>query len=188
MFCPKCGASLKDGAKFCHSCGFNMVETPAAPQPQQPQQQPQYQQQPQQPAVQGQGFDFSKITVKEWIYAGIAFTGVIAVFLPWVTVSFGPWGHASSGGLNSAFGVFSLLVFLGIAGLVLFGKLIGLTEDVSGKILKFAPLGVISFCLIDVIRFLARSHGYAKPGFGLIIAILVSVALVLIGFKVIKLK
>jgi hypothetical protein len=39
MFCPKCGATLKDGAKFCHSCGFNMVENPVNPQPQPQQQQ-----------------------------------------------------------------------------------------------------------------------------------------------------
>ncbi|MFA4850946.1 MAG: YIP1 family protein [Bacteroidales bacterium] len=39
MFCPKCGTSLEDGAKFCHSCGFNNAETPVNPQPQQQQQQ-----------------------------------------------------------------------------------------------------------------------------------------------------
>ena len=40
MFCPKCGATLKEGAKFCHVCGYNMGEAPSNPQPQQ-QQQPQ---------------------------------------------------------------------------------------------------------------------------------------------------
>jgi len=41
MFCPKCGATLKDGAKFCHACGFTLVDPAvnAQPQPQQPQQQ-----------------------------------------------------------------------------------------------------------------------------------------------------
>jgi hypothetical protein len=39
MFCPKCGAQLKEGAKFCHVCGFNIIETPVVPPPPQPQQQ-----------------------------------------------------------------------------------------------------------------------------------------------------
>ncbi|MGD0712187.1 MAG: zinc-ribbon domain-containing protein, partial [Bacteroidales bacterium] len=50
MFCPKCGAELKEGAKFCHKCGFNMSETPVTPPPPQQQQQPpQQQSQPQNP-------------------------------------------------------------------------------------------------------------------------------------------
>ena len=61
MFCPKCGAQLRDGSKFCVSCGFALGApmAQAAPQQQsqpqfrqyQPQyqqyQQPQYQQYPQ---------------------------------------------------------------------------------------------------------------------------------------------
>jgi len=39
MDCPKCNAPLKDGAQFCHVCGFNMSGGSANPQPQQPQQQ-----------------------------------------------------------------------------------------------------------------------------------------------------
>jgi len=38
MFCPKCSTSLKDGAKFCHSCG-NTIEPSANSQPQEQQQQ-----------------------------------------------------------------------------------------------------------------------------------------------------
>jgi hypothetical protein len=41
MNCPKCNASLKDGAQFCHVCGFNMSGATQNPQPQQ--QQPQQQ-------------------------------------------------------------------------------------------------------------------------------------------------
>jgi hypothetical protein len=177
MFCPKCGASLKDGAKFCHSCGYNMVETPATPQPQQQSQQPAAEQ----PA--GPGFDISKTPMKDWIFAGAAMTGAICVFLPWISA-----GWFTISGLNSTLGVFSLLVFLGIAGLVIFGQVIGLKNDVKEKILKFAPLGVASFLLIDLLRILVRSHGYASPGFGLILALLISVALILLGLKVIKLK
>ncbi len=44
MFCPKCGAELKAGAKFCHVCGFNLTEAPVTPPPPQQQQTP-----PQQP-------------------------------------------------------------------------------------------------------------------------------------------
>ena len=33
MICPKCGANLMDGAKFCGSCGLTMSATPPSPQP-----------------------------------------------------------------------------------------------------------------------------------------------------------
>lgn len=183
MFCPKCGASLKEGAKFCHTCGFNMTETPAAP-PAQPQQQPQ---QPQSPSNPGQGFDISKVPVKDWIHAGIAFTGVICTFLPWGTAGYGYFRFSISG-IDSTFGVLSLLVFLGIAGVVIAGKLIGLAETAKNQILKFAPLGVASFLFFDILRLVVRSRGALSPGFGLILAIIISIALILFGFKVIKLK
>lgn len=32
-FCPQCGAELKEGAKFCASCGFQLAVTPQAPPP-----------------------------------------------------------------------------------------------------------------------------------------------------------
>ena len=53
MFCPNCGASLPENAKFCTGCGTPIQQAAPAPQPQpqmQPQQ-PQYQQ-PQQPQYQ----------------------------------------------------------------------------------------------------------------------------------------
>lgn len=181
MNCPKCNASLKDGAQFCHVCGFNMSSAPADQQPQQ--QQPQ-QQQP----IPGQGFDINKIPTKVWIVAGIAFFGVICTFLPWVTVSMGYWGSVSANGLNSAFGVLAMLGFLAIAGDVLFWQALGLKEKVKDQILLFTSFGVAAFCLIDLIRFLSQSGGYARPGFGMILAILVSVALILINLKIIKLK
>jgi hypothetical protein len=53
MLCPKCNATLKEGAKFCHICGFNSMEMPVNPPVQQQYQtqvQPQYQT-PVQPSV-----------------------------------------------------------------------------------------------------------------------------------------
>ncbi len=46
MFCPKCGTPLKDGAKFCHICGFNIAETTSNPEQQQSPQSQQQQQNP----------------------------------------------------------------------------------------------------------------------------------------------
>lgn len=182
MFCPKCGASLKDGAKFCHTCGVNMVETPATPQPQQQQQQTTNEEHPV-----GPGFDISKTPMSAWIIAGAATLGAICTFLPWFTAGYGYWSISVSG-TDSALGVLSLLVFLGIAGVAIFGQVIGLNDETKGQILKFASLGVGSFLIIDLIRLYARSHGGVSPGFGLIVAILLSIGLILINLKVIKLK
>ncbi len=201
MFCPKCGATLKDGAKFCHACGVTIGDTPVNPQAQQPYQQQQqqpYQQQPQQ-SFSGQGFDFSKIPTKVWIVAGVAFLGVICTFLPWITVSsvasafFGEIGGSysvSASGLSSGFGILTMLCFLVIAAGTIFWQAIGLNEKVKDQIMMFTGFGAAAFCLIDLIRFLAQSAPYSsvRPGFGLIIAILVAVALILFNLKVIKLK
>lgn len=37
MFCPKCGAEMKEGAKFCHVCGLTLGDAPVNPQIQQTQ-------------------------------------------------------------------------------------------------------------------------------------------------------
>lgn len=200
MFCPKCGTALKEGAKFCHVCGFNTGETPVVPQPQQPAQ-PEQQYQPatppqtnyQQPA--GAGFDISKITLSTWIIAGAATLGALCTFLPWVSVSVGGWGRNSVLGIESIFGVLSLLTFLGIAGVAMFGKAINFPPALCEKIISFGGIGTGTFCLIDIIRFIARSGNQfwgvsvsITPGFGLIVAIMASVGIILFGFKVIKLK
>ncbi len=44
--CPKCGAPVEDGARFCVTCGAAIVAPAAAPVPPQPE--PQFQQPPQQ--------------------------------------------------------------------------------------------------------------------------------------------
>lgn len=194
MFCPKCGTTLEDGAKFCHSCG-NTVEPSANFQQQQPvtPQQPNYQQQqsnyqqPNYPQQSNQTFDINKIPLSSWLIAGIAFFGVICTFLPWITVNI-YWVRTSVNGMNSIFGVFTLIVFLGISVITVFGQAINIEVNIREKILSFGAIGAGGFCLIDIIRFVAGSQGYGNPGFGLIMAFLVSVALVLFGFKVIKLK
>lgn len=180
MFCPKCGTELKEGAKFCHSCGFTMGESQAAQAPQQPTQQPQ--------ANPNAQFDINKVSVSQWIFAGIAGFGAICTLLPWVTVDLGFFGSASVGGLNSIFGVICFIGFLGIAALTLFGSLMGLDEKNRTNIISIATYSIAGSCVIDIIRFLSQSGGYARPGFGLILALLAAVALVLINLKVIKLK
>ncbi|NTW32127.1 MAG: zinc ribbon domain-containing protein [Bacteroidetes bacterium] len=204
MICPKCATPIKEGAKFCHVCGFNIAEMPADPTPQQqpPQQQnfnPNYDQgvnynQP--PVV--NGFDITKIPLKDWIYAGIAFLGLISTFLPWVNVStayMGFGGSVSANGLNSIFGILALMGFFAVAALTIFGQLIGLTEKLCNQITSFTSIGIAASCLIFFITIFTSGQQAilyiqvsTTPGFGLILALLASIALILIGFKVIKLK
>ena len=42
MYCPQCGTQVKDGSKFCFSCGTNLEtgEAPSKPQTQPQQSQP----------------------------------------------------------------------------------------------------------------------------------------------------
>ena len=37
MYCPKCGAKLKEGAKFCNKCGAKVGEAQTKPEKIQPQ-------------------------------------------------------------------------------------------------------------------------------------------------------
>jgi hypothetical protein len=176
MFCPKCGATLKDGAKFCHGCGFNMVETPAAPQPQQ-------QQQPNEQQPAGPGFDISKTPMSAWIIAGAATLGMIATFLPWFTFrGWGGWWAPT----YWDFGYLVFIIFLGIVGVAIFGDAMKMHAAAKDKIISFGGIGAGGFCFIDLLRSLVSS--YLSPGFGLIIALLAAVGVILFGFKVIKLK
>lgn len=189
MFCPKCGANLKDGAKFCHVCGNNMGDgTPVTPQQQPVQQQPVQQEQP---AEHGQGFDISKMPMSSWIIAGSATLGLICTFLPWVRYyyNFGWGGYLGDAGYyGSAFSFryFVFLLFLGIAGLAIAGDLMKMKHELRDKLISFGGIGAAGFCCIDVLRAVATS--YLTPGFGLFIALVASVGIILFGFKVIKLK
>ncbi|MFH0866953.1 MAG: zinc ribbon domain-containing protein [Bacteroidota bacterium] len=177
MFCPKCGATLKDGAKFCHSCGNTMGDVPVTPQPQQQQQTNE-----QQPA--GPGFDISKTPMSAWIIAGAATLGLICTFLPWITIR--GWGGLYWGGAAFSFRYLVFLIFLGIAGLAIFSAAMKMKPEVKDKIISFGGIGAGGFCFIDLLRSVLT--GYLSPGFGLIIALIAAVGIILFGFKVIKLK
>ena len=110
MFCPKCGTSLPDGAKFCASCGSSLdtdatVQVAApAPQPAQqytqpaaPQQtpvQPQYAYYPTQPAYNPapaynpvpQKTKVARYPVFPFMAAGSMIMTIVMLFLPWLKV------------------------------------------------------------------------------------------------------
>lgn len=186
MICPKCKAEMKPGARFCHVCGFdtqsvqqqpvnpiqttNTMEQNTNPTPQQPQG--------------NDGFDMNKVSKNTWIHAGIAAVGAIGVFLPWAKVSFMGFS-ASANGLDAWQGIFSLITLIAIAVFVVAGNSIKMPEANKQQILTYgayAPAALSLYAMIDVL-----GASMVTIGIGLIITLAASVALILIGHKVIKL-
>ncbi len=140
-------------------------------------------------------FDFNKIPKSKLIMAGIALLGTLAVLLPWfkVSINLGFFGSSSISvnGFNSFFGVMTFLGFLGIAGICVIGEqILKMKTELVDKICLFGSIGIVSFCFIDLIRAIGRggAYGASMPGFGLILAILCGVGLLLFALKVIKIK
>lgn len=135
-------------------------------------------------------FDFNKIPKANLINAAISLIGVIAVFLPWAVVKsislFGGGGGSTPiSGIKLVLGIFVLIAFLGILAVNIFGEqLIKLTKDVLSKINLFGAIGVLLLSFIQLID-IASTAG-ASIGFGLILALLAGVALLLMELKVIK--
>lgn len=141
------------------------------------------------------GFDFNKIPKVMIIRAAIALFGTIMVMLPWfrVRVSMGFLGShsASVSGFSSPFGVFIFLTFLGLAAINILGEQVfKFKAELVEKINLYGSIGILGFCFIDLIRsFVRAGYGAASlPGFGLILATLTGVALLLFALKVIKIK
>jgi hypothetical protein len=136
-----------------------------------------------------QGFDFKKIPLRNLIIAGISLFGHLMSFLPWYR--FTGFARSFYYGHNFAFTFsFRWLVFLAFIGIALFNvfgeQAFKMKSAVIEKINLFGSIGILSVCLIDLIRFIAKA-GY-MPSVGLIFAILSGVALLLFALKVIKIK
>lgn len=130
-------------------------------------------------------FDVNKVSKSTWIYAGIAASGVLGIFLPWIRVSF--FGlSASVNGLKSWQGVTSLLILLAIIVIAIAGDFLKIKEETKKKILTYGAYAPAVLSLLAIISVL--SEQYASMGIGLILTFLASVALILIGHKVIRLK
>lgn len=190
MNCPKCNAELKPGARFCHVCGFDTqsVQATAPVTPVNPNQNHNTMEQNTTPTPQPQnneGFDMNKVSKNSWIHAAIAAVGAIGVFLPWVKVSF--WGISSSAaGINAWQGIFSLIVLLLVAVLVVAGPAIKMPEANRKQIMTFGayvPAAFSVWVMLDIM-----GTPMVSPAIGLFITLASSVALILIGHNVIKLK
>ena len=119
-FCPHCGASLNDGAKFCRSCGAQVTgATQPQPQPQsQPQQQPQPQSQPQPAPASPAGSDYT--TLGGWLLFFVVGYGLSALYGIWNAFKIIDAGHALGMLGMSRYAVWSaLMVVIGIVADVL---------------------------------------------------------------------
>ncbi len=146
-FCPKCGAEIADGTKFCTSCGAKIEETAQA------QQQPQQQAQPQQQQAQqfqnavnkamGEGaplFDAEEVN-KGKVIAILMYIFQILFFLPLVSPDLKTeytMHHA-----NNALLLLILSVASGIVNVIpILGLLVSLVAGIFGFICFI--LGIIS--------------------------------------------
>ncbi|MBN2729336.1 MAG: hypothetical protein JXR53_08935 [Bacteroidales bacterium] len=132
-----------------------------------------------------QKFDPNQVSKTSWIHGGIALAGAIGVFLPWVKVSFFGISNTASG-INAWQGIFTLIVLLGIAAVVILGGTLKLPENNKEQLMKYGayiPLAFSAWVLVDIL-----TSKLVQPGIGLWITLLSSIALVLIANKIIKLK
>lgn len=138
---------------------------------------------PQQPQG-NEPFDMNKVPKTTWIYAGIAALGAIGTFLPWLRVSF--WGVSSSAsGMDIWQGVIAFIGLLLLAVIAVAGNSIKLEQKLKDQISSFGAYVPAVFTLWAMLR--VMNTPMVSIGFGLFITLLCSIALILIGHKVIKL-
>jgi hypothetical protein len=125
---------------------------------------------------------FHKQKLYSLIAAGV---GLIALFLPWATVSFGGYGGGSVNGLHGE----GLITLLGVAavGVACFmGDKAKMFDDMYKKVALGGFGGIILGAVIAFLNVSGKGRGVVKPGFGIYIAILVGVAGLLFLLGVIK--
>lgn len=205
MNCPKCNAVLKEGARFCHVCGFDTqstpVETPVTETPKTepvPVQQPTPVQQPNnlntntmeqnQNNQPQQGFDFSKLSTKDKVVGIVGLVGIISVFLPFYRISAGFFGSYSVSMINAWQGVLSLLGFAGIITFTLFGSSMKLDEKLKSSLPMYISLGILALMVLLFIQVSANSIPVGGLSIGFYLAVLSALASTLITANVIKLN
>ena len=132
-----------------------------------------------------QKFDVNKVSKSTWIYVIIAAVGLLGVFLPWVRVSIFGFS-ASASGLKAWQGVISLIVLLVMIVIAIAGNQLKIKEESKKKILTISAYIPALLSLLAFLGVLAEQ--YASAGIGLILTLFASIALVLIGHNVIRLK
>ena len=133
------------------------------------------------------GFDIKSLPKSSIVIAIISAIGAIGVFLPWVSVSMGFFGSITVSGISTTWGWLTFLAFAGAIATSLFSKQMKLNEAISKNLPLYTGGGALLFSAISFIRIL--TSGYAgAAGFGLYISLLAGIALVLIGFNIIKIK
>jgi len=133
------------------------------------------------------GFDIKSLPKSSIVIAIISAIGAIGVFLPWFSVSMGLFGSITVSGISRTWGLLTFLAFAGAIATSLFSKQMKLNEAISKNLPLYTGGGALLFSAISFIRIL--TSGYAgAAGFGLYISLLAGIALVLIGFNIIKIK
>lgn len=210
MNCPKCNATLKEGARFCHVCGFDTQNAPVEQPIEQPVEQPVVEATPvQQPApapVQQpnnlntntmeqnqnkqpqQGFDFSKLSSKDKIIGIIGLVGVISVFLPFYRISAGFFGSYSVSMINAWQGVLSLLGFAGIITFTLFGSSMKMDEKLKASLPMYISFGILGLMILLFIQVSANSIPVGGLSIGFYLCVICALAATLVTTNVIKLN
>jgi hypothetical protein len=125
---------------------------------------------------------FHKQKLYSLIAAGV---GLIALFLPWATVSFGGYGGGSVNGLHGE--GFITLLGVGAVGVACFmGDKAKTFDDMYKKVALGGFGGIILGAVIAFLNVSGKGRGIVKPGFGIYIAILAGVVGLLFLLGVIK--
>jgi len=133
------------------------------------------------------GFDIKSLPKSSIVIAIISAIGAIGVFLPWFSVSMGLFGSITVSGISRTWGLLTFLAFAGAIATSLFSKQMKLNEAISKNLPLYTGGGALLFSAIYFIRILTSVYAGAA-GFGLYISLLAGIALVLIGFNIIKIK
>lgn len=181
-FCPKCGANIPDGTRFCSACG---TQIGAAPNPQQSYTQQPYQaqqpyaqqaayQQPQQPYGQPAGIHFGQRNIAVAIILSIVTCGIYGIY--WL-VKLADETNEAAGEPNATSGGMVFLLSIVTCGIYMFywlykagekinnaKRMRGLVTDNSAGViylvLAIFGLSIVSYALIQSeLNKIAAYHG-----------------------------